>query len=290
MQRAAAAGRPLSAGGRAALLSAFTTMAALPGWASGRDVDTLIKRAARKAALRTHGGTAGSGGGVSTMEALDVDSAADEMLAQPGRNDAPLALPAERNRSMFGDGGGSSSGGGGSRTPVRPSGGGGGIGKSGSSSSTATATAVAEETRAKEELDIGDSGTPDNLWACLERACVQCGLSAADIAPDLRAGRAPERVVTLVAAELGRAVGDVRAMLGGQAVALLQKVEQALAAAEEVKERAKEEAATAAAAGMLDDPRFLNRQWVCEFCHNSNRDCPYRPRQEGGYFVDSYDS
>jgi hypothetical protein len=293
IQLAAAAGRPLSAGGCEAALTAFTTMAALPGWSSGRDVDTLIKRASRKAALRTRGGAAGAGAGVAlTMEAADVNAAAAELLAQPERNVDPLE--AASRRSTFGsrqqD---DSSSGGSNRPPVRSPcgggrGGGDGVGRSGSSS-TATATAVAEVTRAAEEEDV-DSGSPVDLWACLERACVQCGLSASDVAPDLRAGRAPERVVTLVAAELGRPVGEVRTMLGGQAPALLAKVEQAVKAEEEVKERAKQEADDAASAGKLDDPRFLNRQWVCSFCHNSNTDCPYRPRQQGGYFVDSYDA
>jgi hypothetical protein len=120
-------------------------------------------------------------------------------------------------------------------------------------------------------MDESD-GSGSDLWACLERACVQCGLSAGDIIPDLEAGRAPERVVTLVASQLGRPIPEVRDMLSAQAPALLARVRAAQAAAEKV--------ATAEAVAERDEEAVMNRQWICGFCHNSNPGCPYRARQE----------
>jgi hypothetical protein len=110
----------------------------------------------------------------------------------------------------------------------------------------------------------------------LERACIQAGLGAADLVADLSAGRAPECVVAAVASELARPRDTVRSMLAAQAPALLLRVRAALAAAEELERRVAEAAAR--------DEATRRRMWICSMCHNSNRDCPYRAKQEGGYF------
>ena len=268
----------LTPAGAAAMLQAFEQMAAQPGWASGRHVETLIKKASRKVNLRTHGRGALPGTtAAAAMGAEDVEAAAAELMAQAGRAERdPPGLAARPNNSGFflQDGGGGGQRGG--RPPVRPSGRGGG-------SAMVEATAVAEATATVEQMEHDQSDdSASDLWACLERACVQCGLSAHDILPDLQAGRAPERVVTVVAAELGRPVPVVREMLGAQAPALLARVQRALAEATRIQEAA----ATAAATAAEDDTQTLNRQWICSFCHNSNPGCPYRARQEGGYFAE----
>ena len=56
-------------------------------------------------------------------------------------------------------------------------------------------------------------------------------------------------------------------MLAEQSPALAAQVEAALAAAQELG-------------------RTRNRVWVCSYCHNSNPDCPYCARQQGGYFLE----
>jgi hypothetical protein len=274
-RRAAEAGRPLTRRGSAAMLRACTDLAASPCWASGRDVDTLVKRAARKAALRARGGAAA--GGEATLDADDVDAAAAEMMAQSCRDAAAApAMPRlVREHSPFGSPS--------SRPPLRPSARPRGSGGGSTSTPTATATAVRTEaaTATAGGDDAGDAGD-DALWSCLERACVACGLSAEQTLPELRAGRAPGRVVPHVAAELGRSAGDVRAMLAAQAPALARKVEACLTKAAELEKAAKRAAAEAEA----DAARTRNRTWVCGYCANSNPDCPYRARQEGGYYMD----
>jgi hypothetical protein len=276
-RRAAECGRPLTRRGGAAMLRACTDLAAAPGWASGRDVDTLVKRAARKAALRARGDAAA--GSEATLDADDVDAAAAEMMAQPCRDAAAAsAVPHHAHEDgPFGPFG--PLGGGGSRPPLRPS------ARPRGGAVTPTATATAQRTEAATATAGGDDGGDagdDALWSCLERACVACGLSAAETLPELRAGRAPERVVPHVAAELGRSAGEVRDMLGAQAPALARKVEASLAKAAELEKLARIAAAQAAA----DAARTRNRTWVCGYCANSNPDCPYRARQEGGYYVE----
>ncbi len=247
-QSAAAAGRPLSSDGAAAMLRACTLLAAAPGWASGRDVDTLVKKAARKAALRAPSGP---------MEAADVDDAAEEMLSQASRSGDATSSGAHRSSSPSSassrrpDSGASSRPSG--RPPVRPSGGG-----SGGPPREATATAEAAPAE-KEELAECDAGGGPDLWACLERACVELGLGAADVLPDLQAARAPEAVVAHVAAQLGKPAADVRAMLAAQAPALARKLQEALAAGAELARLADEAEA--------EDSPNRQRQWICEYCH-----------------------
>ena len=145
---------------------------------------------------------------------------------------------------------------------------------------TATATRVKTATSNGDNDDHG--GGDDSMWSCLERACVACGIAPADVLPELKAGRAPERCVPHVARELGRLPAEVRAMLSEQAPARASQVEAALAKAAELQRAA----AAAAAAAAEDAARTRNRTWVCSYCSNSNPDCPYRAKQEGGYFLE----
>ena len=96
--------------------------------------------------------------------------------------------------------------------------------------------------------------------------------------PDLSAGRAPECVIPAVASELARPADVVRDMLAAQAPALLRKVRAAVDAAAELELRAAE--------ALEREEATRRRMWICSACHNSNPGCPYRAKQEGGYFRD----
>lgn len=255
--RAAAAGCPLAgAEAEAAVAMGCSMLAAAPGWASGRDAEALAKCAARKAAQRC-----AASGDAMRMEAADVVTAALEMLAQPARSATSAhrmddeQLPGWRPPPPA--------------NPSRPP-------------ATATATATRVQAATSSGDDAAGGGGDDGLWSSLERACLACGIAPADVLPELQAGRAPERVVPHVARELGKPAGAVRAMLAEQAPALAAQVQAALAKAAELQRAAKAAAEAAAA----DVTRTRNRSWVCGYCHNSNPACPYRARQEGGYFID----
>jgi hypothetical protein len=124
---ASTSGQALSRAGDDALRRACARLAAAPGWSSGRDVDTLVRKAARKAALRVHGA---DGGGRSATDpngdAHDIDAAAAEMLAQASRSvaSAVMAMQAAVGRPQHGGSsasGGGGGGGGGARAPPRRS-------------------------------------------------------------------------------------------------------------------------------------------------------------------------
>jgi hypothetical protein len=259
--RAVAAGCPLaSAEAEAAVETACTMLAAAPGWASGRDAEALAKCAARKAAQRC-----AASGEAMRLEAADVVTAALEMLAQPARSAAAAAASTHRMDDEQPSGW---------RPPPPP--------KPSRPPATATATATRVQAATSSGDDAGGGGGDDGLWSSLERACVACGITPADVLPELQAGRAPERVVPHVARELGKPAGAVRAMLAEQAPALAAQVQAALAKAAELQRAAK----LAAEAAAADVTRTRNRSWICGYCHNSNPACPYRARQEGGYFID----
>jgi hypothetical protein len=293
---AALAGAPLSDAGADAMLRACTRLAAQPAWASGRDVETLVKKAVRRNAMHTHGDAAGgadaTGGAAAATatatarDAEDVEAAVADMLLQMSRS----AATARKSKSVTGQSSPAAAmpaAAGPSRpTPPPPAakppsssgvGGGGASGASGSAAALPTAFATAVAVREEEALatQAADGEEPD-LWACLERECIKLGLGAADLLPDLSAGRAPECVVGAVASELGRPPQRVREMLAAQAPALLRRVRAALAAAAELEQRVAEAAEREA--------ETRRRMWICSVCHNSNPGCPYRARQEGGYF------
>ena len=269
-QWTALAGAPLSAAGEEAMLRACTRLAAQPTWASGRDVETLVKKAARRNAMHTHGADSAAAKTSSTVassrDADDLDAAVADMLLQSSRSAAstrktPKDLPRVPPMPTPPP----------SRPPLKPSGG----GASGPSTTVATATATKEE----EELDTDDrDGDNDDLWAALERACIKMGLTAEDMLPDLEAGRPPERVVPAVASELNRPADRVREMLKAQVPALLRKTRAAVEARLELERRIAE--------ALQKEEAQRRRMWICGACHNSNPDCPYRARQEGGYFAD----
>ncbi len=184
-----------------------------------------------------------------------MDGAAEEMLSQASRSGDATSSWSRRSSSPSSassrrpDSGASSRPSG--RPPVRPSG-------SGGPPREATATTEAAPAEEEELAEFNAGGGPD-LWACLERACVELGLGAADVLPDLQAGRAPEAVVAHVAGQLGKPAADVRAVLAAQARALARKLQEALAAGAELARLADEAEA--------EDSPNRQRQWICEYCH-----------------------